>query len=376
MPFGDVEGAIAHRGFAKASSVILARLRPVLLEGLAANTGYRVVIAGHSLGAGVTALLTRLILDEGGPMADGLVAVAIAPPPCFAPLSAMDDAWASALHSFILADDLVPRISMFSLRNLLLHTRHIDQQRVKASELERMDVKELLMRFPDHGGSVFGTSEMRPGSGVDCEECSAAVRESARDVDSSLCREENTGMPPTRICNRLAAVFQKSSSQHDESNGSLQEDADTAAQVHHRHLLRFRHHHRADMAEIHRTLVPATKGVHWLVDAALHVEGHETFDKASGRSGFARHLQKLRISKKGSSDSHETESAAAGSIRNNGVGVGGDAAKSGFMLVNLPADSFHSMFLTPGCMSSHRIEAYQSAIDALVTCDICDPESR
>lgn len=52
VPFGDVDGAVAHRGFVKASKGILNKIRPVLKSQLASSPGYSVTVCGHSLGAG------------------------------------------------------------------------------------------------------------------------------------------------------------------------------------------------------------------------------------------------------------------------------------------------------------------------------------
>lgn len=51
VPFGNVDGGVAHRGFLKASVGILEKIRPLLRSQLAACPGYSVTICGHSLGA-------------------------------------------------------------------------------------------------------------------------------------------------------------------------------------------------------------------------------------------------------------------------------------------------------------------------------------
>lgn len=51
VPFGGVDGAVAHRGFVKASKGILEKIRPVLKSQLANAPGYGVTLCGHSLGA-------------------------------------------------------------------------------------------------------------------------------------------------------------------------------------------------------------------------------------------------------------------------------------------------------------------------------------
>lgn len=153
-------GGIAHKGIADAAVALMAVVKTVLPDEMKKHHGFSVAITGHSLGGGVTALLTKLMLDDGS-FGDDIVAVAIAPPPVFAPIEGIDDVWASSLSCFVNADDIVPRMSMLSLRNFVVETLFVDQTSGLA-DLEKASVAELDFPLPNEDNPVAGTSMDSP----------------------------------------------------------------------------------------------------------------------------------------------------------------------------------------------------------------------
>lgn len=70
-----------------------------------------VVVCGHSLGAGVALLLSKLLLGSG----HKAKCYAFAPPPCFGPLDKVDEAWSNAVECFAFHFDIVPTLSLGSI---------------------------------------------------------------------------------------------------------------------------------------------------------------------------------------------------------------------------------------------------------------------
>jgi hypothetical protein len=146
-------GGEAHRGIAHAARVIFESTRSILSSALAARPGWRLVVTGHSLGAGTAILYTVLTLQarlkdhrdgtetsicnkcdvSSGCCSDAshhfstvpISCHAFAPPPLFFPLSALSPEVHSAITCWVHGDDLVPRLSIdrcvFVLTVLLLY---------------------------------------------------------------------------------------------------------------------------------------------------------------------------------------------------------------------------------------------------------------
>eukprot|EP00741_Cyanophora_paradoxa_P014933 tig00020830_g14407.t1 len=141
VPFG-LQGGLAHGGMLESARYMRRTLGPELGRLLAENQGFGLAICGHSvripsssssldqlivsarraltrrgpgcgkLGAGVAALLTVLYRDEGIPA----VCYAFATPACVA--RNLSESVAPYISSFVLADDLVPRLSAAHIEDL------------------------------------------------------------------------------------------------------------------------------------------------------------------------------------------------------------------------------------------------------------------
>ncbi|KAI7845939.1 hypothetical protein COHA_000485 [Chlorella ohadii] len=80
----DANGVVlgySHFGMLAAARWIKGQTRARLEQALAESPGYRLVIVGHSLGAGAAALLTMMLREVGGPFAEARC-VAVACPSC------------------------------------------------------------------------------------------------------------------------------------------------------------------------------------------------------------------------------------------------------------------------------------------------------
>ena len=109
------QGGYAHTGMLECARRKLDMIRLPLLQTIAQNPQYQVVVIGHSLGAGTAALLTLLLKNEL-PCSVRLRCLAFAPPCVLSPNLAKG--CEGLIDSFILGNDCVPRLSFASIQKL------------------------------------------------------------------------------------------------------------------------------------------------------------------------------------------------------------------------------------------------------------------
>ena len=125
-PFGD--GGFAHKGMATAAQYLFERFGELLLS-IADDSDGLVTVCGHSLGAGVAALLTNAITSKrssasassassaSSPSSGRIRCLCYEPPACMsAPLAAKT---VDSTYSVVNRDDLVPRLGPTPIVNLL-----------------------------------------------------------------------------------------------------------------------------------------------------------------------------------------------------------------------------------------------------------------
>ncbi|XP_039144468.1 uncharacterized protein LOC120281840 [Dioscorea cayenensis subsp. rotundata] len=106
------DGGYVHHGLLKAATWLLNQEADTLRElWLQRGPDYRLVIAGHSLGSGIAALMTVIIVNHrdrlGGIPRSQVRCYAIAPARCMSLNLAVK--YADVIHSVILQDDFLPR---------------------------------------------------------------------------------------------------------------------------------------------------------------------------------------------------------------------------------------------------------------------------
>lgn len=130
-------GGYAHSGMKSSAETFCICLKPILRPVFERHPRYSLILTGHSLGAGVAMLLTKLLQLEGF---SNVKCYAFAPCPVFGPLHKVDTEWSDALECFVLADDMVATLCLSSARNLALEVERID----KKISLSVSDKRQLI----------------------------------------------------------------------------------------------------------------------------------------------------------------------------------------------------------------------------------------
>ncbi|GAM22545.1 hypothetical protein SAMD00019534_057200 [Acytostelium subglobosum LB1] len=106
----------AHNGILRCARNKFNELSSLLVQQLDEHPGYRLVPVGHSLGAGTAALFTLLFHAEYPDLPIHCYAFA---PPCVTSFEmALDESTKRLITSFVLNDDMIPRLSYQSLEHL------------------------------------------------------------------------------------------------------------------------------------------------------------------------------------------------------------------------------------------------------------------
>lgn len=128
-------GGYAHGGMKEAAEALYTAILPTLKKLLTQYPIYSIVLTGHSLGAGVAILLTKVLLMNGF---TDVKCYAIAPCPVFGPMHSVDSDWSDALECFVHADDLVSKLCLASARDIAMELERIDFLNLPASRKKEM----------------------------------------------------------------------------------------------------------------------------------------------------------------------------------------------------------------------------------------------
>ena len=101
-------GHVVHRGMMRSAAALHAKLRAPLAD--LAEEGFKVIVTGHSLGAGTASLLAILLRESG---IRDLQCYAIACPPVHSPGGDHD-----FIRALVFNDDVVPRLSLANVKRV------------------------------------------------------------------------------------------------------------------------------------------------------------------------------------------------------------------------------------------------------------------
>jgi len=162
IPFLDGH---AHKGMAESSERVIELSQHILKKAFKTYPGYRLVITGHSLGGGVAVLTTLSILsrtDIIDPENVEVKCIVIAPPPVYHSTKPMDQ-FKKHIHIFINQNDVVPRLSLYTLAKFYEAATIIDQlnradQQNSHCVIEAMDTATVTNNAfieLEHPGQIF-----------------------------------------------------------------------------------------------------------------------------------------------------------------------------------------------------------------------------
>jgi len=118
------DGGYVHYGMFGPAEWAVANAGSVLKNALQSHDGYRLTIVGHSLGAGVAALFTILLVKNrevlGGIPAHRIRAIVFAPPRIMS--LDLSEKYSPHLNSIIYQDDFLPRVSTEAVKRVFLTT--------------------------------------------------------------------------------------------------------------------------------------------------------------------------------------------------------------------------------------------------------------
>ncbi|CAN0032580.1 unnamed protein product, partial [Hapterophycus canaliculatus] len=123
-------GGLCHRGLREGAEKLLTDVKGDVLQQLKQHAGYRLVLTGHSLGGGVSILLTMMLFrrrrELGLDPQTEIRCFAFAPPPVFGPLHKMSGETRRAIRSFVFGNDMICRLSLASAYGLFRDLKEVD----------------------------------------------------------------------------------------------------------------------------------------------------------------------------------------------------------------------------------------------------------
>ena len=146
----------AHRGILKGSQKIMKEAQNTLQSAFEAYPDYKLVVTGHSLGAGTAVLITMGILKQQYPVvpkSTQIKCLALAPPPVYRARKS-PKTFQENIDIFINGNDCVPRLSLANMAKLLAMLRAFDKVELNVQDylkilagIEDSEVTEKLEEF-------------------------------------------------------------------------------------------------------------------------------------------------------------------------------------------------------------------------------------
>jgi len=126
----NLSGLTCHKAMLAGAKEVLKRTQEAMEQAFAANPGFKLMVTGHSLGAGTSCLCAMLLkAGEFGRLDKKAAAIrcfAYAPPPVASPLSNLA-CKAVEIHSFVNRHDAVPRACLSNIFRLGQEAMAVDQ---------------------------------------------------------------------------------------------------------------------------------------------------------------------------------------------------------------------------------------------------------
>ncbi|XP_023331719.1 uncharacterized protein LOC111703874 [Eurytemora carolleeae] len=153
----------AHKGLVKGALQIITLVQESLKSAVQNHPGFKVVLTGHSLGAG-TAELIYLELTLGAssnilPPGTKVECLALAPPPVYRSSTELPDKVQDSIKIIIFNNDLVPRLSLGNIANLLVKLRSLDDLNIPIISLISILINKISKEEEEHLQGIRDTLE-------------------------------------------------------------------------------------------------------------------------------------------------------------------------------------------------------------------------
>eukprot|EP00930_Biecheleria_cincta_P070927 TRINITY_DN58496_c0_g1_i1.p1 TRINITY_DN58496_c0_g1~~TRINITY_DN58496_c0_g1_i1.p1 ORF type:complete len:504 (+),score=85.80 TRINITY_DN58496_c0_g1_i1:44-1513(+) len=126
VEISEVPGLQGHKAMLASARNVIDSTRGTLEDELSKNSGFELLVTGHSLGAGTAILCSILLTADPSKKFQRLRCFAFAPPPVVSPLTA-SAVQNVEIHSFVNRTDVVPRASLANVFHLLEECMAVDQ---------------------------------------------------------------------------------------------------------------------------------------------------------------------------------------------------------------------------------------------------------
>ncbi len=157
----------AHNGILIGAEEILKKAKPILIKAMTEEPHYKLVITGHSLGAGTAELITMMILSNKGEnsvlVRHKVRCIALAPPPVYRSDQKLPNEIIDSIKIYINNNDCVPSLSLGTVRRYLAAMWQID--RLELENNTDNDMNKVIQAIEDaenedipylqHPGQIF-----------------------------------------------------------------------------------------------------------------------------------------------------------------------------------------------------------------------------
>ena len=120
----------AHKGICEGAAMVMNEVKEAFIEAIDKYPNHKVIVTGHSLGAGTAILIAMGLLSELNPygiQVKNVQCIAIAPPPVYRSCYVIPNEMKAAIKIFVNKNDCVPRMSLANTAKIIAMMSVIDQ---------------------------------------------------------------------------------------------------------------------------------------------------------------------------------------------------------------------------------------------------------
>lgn len=250
-------------------------------------------------------------------------------------------------------DDIIPTVSLFGLYHLLRHIQHLDSLDSISPE-DRVVLEDLLpTKDSTDTDSASDSSEVKAAA-TDASVSEDFKTDSATAEDAGKSSSSLTDLEAAEEVTLLSLVAKFSQQFQTLGNGPS-----TPAKREVLPVIAAASNVDPDEEspdfELHALVIPAPRGVRWLVDAAIHDDGHGD-DERGGETG----CEEAETINLGPESPEEKEARNYSNIEK-------------YAIQTRPAHTIcQKVYFTSNCVAAHGTDGYKHALANAVVCARCD----